>query len=266
MDKKTHAGGKDLYPVYAAVVIIIVIVLLFAPDIDKIKLPKAKITPAEEIIVTKQGGFDLSSIPGFDGRTPYVEVNNDKPYFTQSELSKAAEGTYLSLGNPDSLGRTGSSMACVGLDTFPPIDYERADLSSVTPTGWKQEQYDQIIDGNNEGGWLYQRCHTIAVSLAGCDLEPKLIFTGTAYLNQTMWSCFEEKVQRFIIDHNGEMTVLYRVTPIYNGLNLLPSGVLMEAESVEDSGDSLSMCIYAYNVQPGIEIDYLTGASIFVGN
>ena len=139
---------------------------------------------------------------------------------------------------------------------MPSEDEERESISEITPSGWKQAEYKGIV----EGDYLYNRCHLIGYQLAGENANEKNLITGTRYLNIEGMLPFENKVAEYI-DENRNNHVLYRVTPIYDGNNLVASGVLMEAYSVEDNGKGVCFNIYAYNVQPGISIDYATGES-----
>lgn len=132
---------------------------------------------------------------------------------------------------------------------------ERGDIGSIRPSGWYQAKYEGIVDSTPP--FLYNRCHLIAYCLTGQNANEKNLITGTRYLNVNGMLPFEEQVARYL-DQNDHH-VLYRVTPIFEGDNLLASGVLMEAYSVEDEGSGISFCVYCYNVQPGISIDYRTG-------
>ena len=129
---------------------------------------------------------------------------------------------------------------------------KRGNISSVKPTGWVQNKYD-FVDGKS----LYNRCHLIGYQLAGENANPLNLVTGTRYLNVTGMLPFENMVADYVKETDGH--VLYRVTPIFEDNELVCRGVLMEAESVEDAGDSVEYNVYIYNVQPGVEIDYETG-------
>ena len=140
---------------------------------------------------------------------------------------------------------------------MPQDDEERGDISSVYPTGWEQAKYDSI----DNGGWLYNRCHLIAYCLAAENANEKNLITGTRYLNiEGMWEL--EETVKYYLEENPDNHVLYRVTPMFEGDNLLASGVLIEAYSLEDEGDGVCFCCYCYNVQPGVEINYATGESV----
>ena len=190
--------------------------------------------------------FSLREIPAYSG-TPYTEVNGNKPYFTEADLTTKSFETYSEL---DSLGRCGVAYANVGQDLMP--TEPRGEIGAVKPTGWHLVKYDNV-----DGKYLYNRCHLIAYMLAAENANPLNLITGTRYLNVQGMLPFETKVCDYV--KNTGNHVLYRVTPIFDGDNLLADGVLMEAYSVEDAGEGICFCVFAYNVQPGIGIDYATG-------
>ena len=190
--------------------------------------------------------FSLREIPAYSG-TPYTEVNGNKPYFTEADLTTQSFETYSEL---DSLGRCGVAYANVGQDLMP--TEPRGEIGAVKPSGWHLVKYDNV-----DGKYLYNRCHLIAYMLAAENANPQNLITGTRYLNVQGMLPFETKVCDYV--KNTGNHVLYRVTPIFDGDNLLADGVLMEAYSVEDAGEGISFCVFAYNVQPGIGIDYATG-------
>ena len=190
--------------------------------------------------------FSIWEIPAYSG-TPYTEVNDNKPYFTEADLTTQSFETYTEL---DSLGRCGVAYANVGQDLMP--TEPRGEIGAVKPTGWHLVKYDNV-----DGKYLYNRCHLIAYMLAAENANPQNLITGTRYLNVQGMLPFETKVCDYV--KNTGNHVLYRVTPIFDGDNLLADGVLMEAYSVEDAGEGICFCVFAYNVQPGIGIDYATG-------
>lgn len=196
--------------------------------------------------------FDLSSIPAFSNK-PYVAINNNIPYFTDSELTLSSFENYSSL---DTLSRCGVAYACIGTDIMP--TEERGSIGSVKPTGWHTIKYDNV-----DGKYLYNRCHLIGYQLSGENANNKNLITGTRYLNVDGMLPFENMVADYVKETNNH--VLYRVTPIFSGNNLVASGVLMEAKSVEDKGEGILFCVYCYNNQPGISIDYATGESSSTG-
>lgn len=191
--------------------------------------------------------FDLSSIPDFNGSNPYCVVNNNQPYFTDDEYTTDVFENYSEL---DSLGRCGVAYANVCQKLMP--TEKRGNIGMVKPTGWHTVKYDCV-----DGKYLYNRCHLIGFQLAGENANEKNLVTGTRYLNVDGMLPFENMVADYVKETNHH--VLYRVTPIFEGDNLLASGVLMEAASVEDY--EIRFNVYVYNVQPGVNIDYATGDS-----
>jgi len=202
--------------------------------------------PAE---ITTASRFSTSDVPAYSGKA-YTSVNGNVPYFSAAELTTQSFETYSDL---DSLGRCGVTYACIGKDLMP--TEERGSIGMVKPTGWHTVRYDDLVDGK----YLYNRCHLIGYQLTGENANTKNLITGTRYLNIEGMLPFENMVADYIQETNNH--VLYRVTPIFEGNNLLATGVLMEGYSVEDKGAGVSYCVFAYNVQPGIEIDYATGES-----
>jgi DNA-entry nuclease len=193
--------------------------------------------------------FSIDDIAPYSGE-PYAVVNSNVPYFSESDLSPESFEHYSDL---DSLGRCGAAYASIGLDTMP--TEERGNIGQIEPTGWHTVKYNDVVDGN----YLYNRCHLIGFQLTGENANEKNLITGTRYLNVQGMLPFEDMVADYVEETGNH--VLYRATPIFEGDNLLASGVLMEAESVEDAGEGISFCVYAYNVQPDIIIDYATGES-----
>lgn len=191
--------------------------------------------------------FQLSSVPAYTG-TAFVKVNNNIPYFQDTDLTVVAQTHLTEL---DSLGRCGVVWGCLGPET---IAYgERGSIGMIKPSGWHTVRYDGIVDGN----YLYNRCHLLMWKASSILDDNRNLITGTRYLNIEGMLPYEEELVD-LIESTG-FHVLYRVTPIFEGNNLVASGVLMEAKSVEDFGKGLQFCVYAYNVQPGIGIDYATG-------
>lgn len=194
----------------------------------------------------------LSSIPAYSG-SPYVAINNNVPFFTDNDMTTTAFENYSSL---DALGRCGVAYANVCTETMP--TEERGAIGSVKPSGWHTVKYDIV-----SGKYLYNRCHLIGYQLSAENANTKNLITGTRYLNVEGMLPFENMVADYIKETNNH--VLYRVTPMFDGNNLVASGVLMEAKSVEDNGDGILFNVYCYNVQPGITIDYATGESALDG-
>ncbi len=190
----------------------------------------------------------FDTLPEYTGN-PYIIVNDNTPFFTEADKTTASFEKY---GELDSLGRCTTAYANVGKDLMP--TEKRGSIGSVKPTGWQTAKYDNV-----DGKYLYNRCHLIGYQLTAENANKKNLITGTRYLNVSGMLPFENMVADYIKETNNH--VLYRVTPVFIGDNLVASGVLMEAESVEDNGDGILFNVYCYNVQPGIVIDYATGDS-----
>ena len=190
--------------------------------------------------------YEPDAFPAYAGE-PYVTVNGDVPYFSEEELTAAPFEEY---GPLDELGRCTGAAACAGPETLPTA--EREDVRSVRPSGYHNKKYSWI-----EGGYLYNRCHLIGYLLTGQNANERNLITGTRYLNIEGMKPFEDSVAQYIYGTRNH--VLYRVTPVYEGADPVASGVLMEARSVEDP--RVMFCVYCYNVQPGVVIDYTTGWS-----
>ncbi len=189
----------------------------------------------------------INRIPKFDGKNAYIAINNNIPEFTDIDLVTTSYESYSPL---DKLGRCGVAMSCIGRDIMP--TEERESIGSVKPTGWVTAKYD-IVDGK----YLYNRCHLIGFQLTGENANERNLITGTRYLNIEGMLPFENMIADYVKETGNH--VIYRVKPIFSGENLLADGVQMEAFSVEDNGDGICFNVYAYNVQPGIKIDYATG-------
>lgn len=198
-----------------------------------------------------QETVQLESLPTYTGN-PYIVVNDNQPSFSDESMTTESFESYADL---DALGRCGVAYANLGQDLMPTED--RGDISEVKPSGWNQAFYD--LDGDGSTSVLYNRCHLIGFQLAGENANEKNLITGTRYMNVDGMLPFENMVADYIKETNYH--VLYRVSPIYDGDNLVASGVQMEAKSVEDNGEGILFNVYVYNVQPGISIDYSTGAS-----
>ena len=195
--------------------------------------------------------FDISAIPKYTDE-PYVVINENQPSFTEEDMKLNPFEKY---GKLDGLGRCGAAYACVGIETMP--TEKRGDISQIKPTGWHSTKYD-IVDGK----YLYNRCHLIGFQLTAENANKKNLITGTRYMNVEGMLPFENQVAEYIEDTNNH--VLYRVTPIFEGDNLVASGVQMEAKSIEDEGKGICFHVYVYNVQPGITINYANGESWLV--
>ena len=190
----------------------------------------------------------ITEIPDYSGQI-YIKINNNIPYFNENDYTTEPFERYSNL---DEKGRCGVAFANICKEIMPPQGDKRGDISSVKPTGWKQEKYD--------GEYLYNRCHLIGYQLSDEDANEQNLITGTRYFNVKGMLPFENEVANYIEEHEGNH-VLYRVTPNFKEDNLLASGVEIEAYSVEDNGEGICFNVYIYNVQPGINIDYKTGKS-----
>ncbi len=233
---------------------IIVLGYFIAPDVfignfeteanDSMK----QVDSPNQLEVSSNQNVSLSDIPEYTSE-PYVAVNGNKPFFTEEELVSASYEKYAEL---DALGRCGVAISCIGKDIMP--TEERESIGNVKPTGWQTAKYDNV-----DGKYLYNRCHLIGFQLTGENANKNNLITGTRYLNVQGMLPFENMVADYVKETGNH--VLYRVTPIFEGENLVASGVLMEARSVEDNGEGIEFNVYCYNVQPGIEIDYTNGNS-----
>lgn len=197
---------------------------------------------------TKEEVVSLSSIPEYSG-SPYVEINGNEPFFSEDEYTTSSFEYYADL---DELGRCGTAYACVGTDIM--LTEERGQIGKIKPSGWRTVKYDCV-----DGKYLYNRCHLIGYQLTGENANEKNLITGTRYLNVEGMLPFENRVADYVKETDNH--ALYRVTPIFKNKELVARGVLIEAKSVEDKGNALTFCVYCYNVQPQISIDYQTGDS-----
>jgi len=195
----------------------------------------------------------LGGEPDENPTVAYEELNGNVPYFTDSEITDEAYEFYSEL---DALGRCGVVMACVGRETMPPKGDKRGDINGVYPSGWEQAKYDAKLV---KGGYLYNRSHLIGWQLTDEDANEKNLITGTRFFNVSGMLPFEDLVDDYVRETGNH--VMYRVTPDFKGNNLVATGVTMEALSVEDNGDGVCFCVYVYNFQPGIIINYATGES-----
>ena len=227
---------------------LLLIVLLFCSSCAELLsfFPKMQ-SPQSETV-------SLADLPAYSG-APYAEVNGNTPDFTDAEKT-AARKSYETYAELDRLGRCGVCAASVGKDLMP--TEERGSIGSVKHTGWPEKVEDakyDIVDGK----YLYNRCHLIGFQLTGENANKQNLITGTRYLNVDGMLPFENMVADYVKETGNH--VLYRVTPVFNGSDLVALGVLMEGYSVEDAGEGILFCVFCYNVQPGIVIDYATGKS-----
>ena len=238
--KKKKAGLKVLSTIL--VILVAILGAIFAPQL----LENENTVPDY---------VDLASIPEYTDKA-YVQLNGGTPFFTEDQYTTTAYEHYSEL---DSLGRCGVVIACLGKETMPAEGEKRGDIDNITPSGWVQQKYPSDIVSTS---WLYNRCHLIGWQLSAENDNERNLITGTRYFNagndeERGMLAFENMVADYIKETGNH--VLYRVTPVYKGNNLVASGILMEAYSVEDSGEGICFNVYFYNVQPGVEIDYATG-------
>lgn len=199
-------------------------------------------------VLPSSPAISLEDVPAYSGE-PYVELDGNVPSFTDEELTTDSFESYSPL---DALSRCGTAYACVGTDLMPTED--RGAIGQVKPSGWQTVKYDCV-----DGKYLYNRCHLIGYQLTGENANEENLITGTRYLNVDGMLPFEDEVADYVQETSNH--VLYRVTPIFQGSELVARGVQMEALSVEDDGEGVSFNVYVYNVQPGVVIDYATGDS-----
>ena len=206
--------------------------------------------PQEQTVIDEPSYDNIPSVTDYDGVHAWVQVNNGEPYFSDEDKSRTDPFELYS--ELDSLKRCGVAYANVCPELMP--NDARESIGQVKPSGWQTVKYD-IVDG----GYLYNRCHLIGFQLAGENANPKNLITGTRYLNIKGMLDAENMIADYVKETGNH--VLYRVTPIFVGDNLIADGVLMEAYSVEDEGDGICFNIFAFNVQPGVIIDYANGNS-----
>lgn len=205
----------------------------------------------KEAVVNTATDATLDTIPEYSG-SPYVEINGNIPDFRESDYSTEVFESYSEL---DSLGRCGVCFANIGIELMP--TEERGEIGQIKPSGWQLAKYDCV-----DGKYLYNRCHLIGYQLSGENANEKNLITGTRYMNVEGMLPFENMVADYVESTGNH--VLYRVTPIFDGNNLVASGVQMEAKSVEDDGAGICFNVYVYNCQPGVAIDYANGLSVLV--
>ena len=199
---------------------------------------------------TSETAASLDDIPAFSGE-PYVVIDDNQPSFTASELTTSSFESYAPL---DSLGRCGVAYACISTDLMPADGEKRGSISEIKPSGWVTAKYDFV-----DGKYLYNRCHLIGWQLTAENANRSNLITGTRYMNVDGMLPFENMVADYIKETGSH--VMYRVTPIFNGDDLVAQGVQMEAYSVEDDGDGICFNVFCYNVQPGVTIDYADGTN-----
>ena len=184
-----------------------------------------------------------------DANETYTVLNNNVPQFTEGEITTNAFESYSEL---DELNRCGAAVACIGEEIMP--TEERGAIGHIKPSGWQIAKYDFI-----DGKYLYNRCHLIGYQLSGENDNEKNLITGTRYMNADGMLPFENMVADYVRETKNH--VVYRVTPVFEGDNLLAKGVQMEAFSVEDDGAGISFNVFVNNIQPGVDINYADGTS-----
>ena len=248
--KRTKKNENNLERIIITIITCIVLVL-----IEQYVEPFIKKIFEKEVPVIS---YSIGEIPKYEGN-PYVVINDNKPEFNEEDYQKEFE-EYSKL---DNLGRCGKAYANISKKTMPAYGVQRESIASVYPSGWKNKEYKGLV----EGDYLYNRCHLIGWQLAAENDNKLNLITGTRYMNVQGMLPFENQIADYLHKkENKNNHVLYRVTPIFEGKNLVASGVQMEAYSVEDNGEGICFNVYVYNVQPGIEIDYLTGDSKLIEN
>ena len=229
--------------------LIVLLLCLYINYSDKIKNTlSVDSNKVEEVANT----YNIGDIPEYDGKLSII-INNNEPDF--DDLAKTTE-SFEVYSNLDKLGRCGVAYANIGKDLMP--TKSRESIGTIKPSGWHTQRYEIIEDGK----YLYNRCHLIAYQLTAENANPKNLITCTRYANSVGMNEYEIKVGNYIRKTGNH--VLYRVTPIFEGNNLVASGIQMEALSIEDNGKGIKFNVYVYNVQPGIKIDYKTGKSSLI--
>lgn len=235
--KKRTVGTSRDFPV-VGILFLVFVVLFFLRSyfLDRV----------EENSGNDSGVVSLGEIPEFSDE-PFVVLNDNKPNFTEDQITSESFEVYSEL---DSLGRCGTVAACIGVDLMP--TEPRESISQIKPTGWQTSKYDFV-----DGGFLYNRCHLIGFQLSGENANEKNLITGTRYMNVDGMLPFENMVADYVKETGNH--VMYRVTPVFVGTELVARGVVMEGYSVEDGGEGVCFNVYVYNCQPGVVIDYATG-------
>ena len=248
---RRRKNKKNIFQtIITTIIIVCIISISYIVENDK---KSNEVSVVNNAILNETIIFDISTIPNYNSK-PYIEINNNIPYFNEDDYTTKPFETYSEL---DYLGRSGVAFANICTEIMPKEGEEREDIGNIKDlSGWIQKRYDNIIKDK----YLYNRCHLIGWQLSGENANKENLFTGTRYLNTEGMLPFENKIDDYI-EKNENNHVLYRVTPIFEGNNLLATGVELEAWSVEDNGEGICFNVYCYNVQPGIVIDYATGES-----
>lgn len=245
---RKKSSMKKLIGMFVAIICVLVSFFYSDDILNGVNSENVVDTQASTTIEQNNTNIGIAEIPEYTDKI-YIEINNNVPYFEESDYTTESFERYSDL---DALGRCGVAFANVSKETMPPDGDERGSISSVKPTGWEQAKYN--------GEYLYNRCHLIGYQLSDEDANELNLITGTRFFNVEGMLPFENKVADYIKE-NSNNHVLYRVTPVFDGDNLLATGVEMEAYSVEDQGQGVCFNVFVYNVQPGITIDYATGES-----
>ena len=245
--RKFGGSGYKLIVAIAVIVFLIISGISQTKDLSFTDIKQEFSTGLSEEIVAEKGNEEDFELPEYSG-TPYVHLA-DKPNFSEDELYSTPFEYYSDL---DELGRCQFTKAVIGKETMP--TGERGAIGSVKPTGWHTVKYDCV-----DGKYLYNRCHLIGWQLTGENANEKNLITGTRYMNVDGMLPFENMVADYIKETGNH--VAYSVTPIYKDNELVARGVQMDAYSIEDAGNGICFSVYCFNVQPGVEIDYLTGES-----
>lgn len=250
MSKKVNKKQNIWQLILSSLILLCLLLFGYVPENPKL-VNKTVENVSQNTVNQDKTFFDLSTIPSYSS-SPYVELNNNVPNFTDSDYTTNSFEEYSEW---DELGRSGVAYANICKELMP--TGERGEIGNIKDlSGWFQKRYDNLIKDK----YLYNRCHLIGWQLASENANKQNLITGTRYLNTEGMLPFENKVAEYIKNSENNH-VLYRVTPIFEGTNLLASGVQMEAWSVEDNGAGVCFNVYCYNVQPGIIIDYATGES-----
>ena len=212
----------------------------------EIKYPGSSSTPQE---MAEYIRINMPELPEYNGMI-YEVVNENEPLFIDKDASTASFEYYSDL---DVIGRCQTCVANIGYDLMP-VE-ERGAIGNIKPSGWIQNKYPGLVEGN----YLYNRCHLIGYQLTGENANEKNLITGIRAVNTEGMLPFENMVADYIKETKNH--VLYRVTPVFEGNNQLAAGVLMEAKSVEDKGEGITFCVFVFNVQKGIQINYADGSN-----
>lgn len=244
-DKKKRSKKEQLK--IKKLILALIVVVLFALGLNgkQIKTVIGTLSGMSRPIYASS----IKDVPEYDEHA-YVIINDNEPYFTEEDITTEAFEEYAPL---DMLGRCGTAYANICKEIMP--TEERGSIGHVKPSGWQTVKYNGVVEGN----YLYNRCHLIGFQLAGENANERNLITGTRYLNIDGMVDFENKVAEYVKKTGNH--VLYRVTPVFEGTELVARGLQMEALSVEDNGEGIKFNVYCYNVQPGVEIDYSDGTS-----